>query len=212
MEIRWNPPPPRTGWNGAWDRLIGPGATRAELWLQLVGAVGLAVALLAVAVRAATTPLTMLQLGVLALLAFDLSGGIITNATSTSKRWYHREGQRWPQHLAFVLPHGVHLAVLVWLFPALGWSFALLSYLYLIAVTFIIVFVPLYLQRPVALMAYVGALLLNLLLAPLPELAWVLPVFFLKLLVAHLLKEAPYRPAHEAQVSETWTDEHVATP
>lgn len=193
MQISWTPPEPRAGWRGWWDRFIGPGATSAEVWLQLVGALGLTAALLVFTLpQAAWSPL---QVGVLALLAFDLSGGIITNATSTAKRWYHRAGQGWRQHLAFVLPHGAHLALLAWLFPGVGWLFALFSYLYLIAATLGVLFTPLYLQRPLALIAYAGALLLNAALAPPLALAWFVPLLFLKLLVAHLLKEAPFRPA-----------------
>lgn len=208
MEINWHPPSPRSGWSGALDRVIGPGATRAELWLQSVGAVVLAAAVLTLTLSLANMPLTALQLGVLALLAFDLSGGVITNATAAAKRWYHRPGQGWPQQLAFVLPHGLHLVALVGVFPELGWLFALFSYAYLVGATLTILAVPLYLQRPVALIAYVGALLLNNVLAPPPALAWVLPVFFLKLLVAHLLKEVPYGPAADASRQERY----VATP
>jgi hypothetical protein len=201
MEISWHPPPPRSGWNGAWDRFIGPGATRAELGLQLVGACGLTAALLLFSFDQQITPFTPLQWGVLALLAFDLSGGVITNATAAAKRWYHRCGQGWAQHLAFIAPHGLHLAALAWVLPELGWSFALLSYAYLLAATLIVLAVPLYLQRPVALIAYVGALLLNGWLAPPVALGWVLPVFFLKLLVAHLLKEAPFTPPSQERTA-----------
>jgi hypothetical protein len=207
MEINWHPPPPRSGWNGVLDRVIGPGATRAELWLQGAGAVVLAAAVLTLTLSLTNMPLTALQLGVLALLAFDLSGGVITNATAAAKRWYHRPGQGWPQQLAFVLPHGLHLVALVGVFPDLGWLFALFSYAYLIGATLTILAVPLYLQRPVALIAYVGAVLLNSVLAPPLALAWVLPVYFLKLLVAHLLKEAPY--AQEPGGSR-W-ERHVST-
>jgi len=31
--------------------------------------------------------------------------------------------------------------------------------------------------------------------APIPGLEWFLPIFHLKLLVSHLIKEAPFRPA-----------------
>ena len=37
MHISWTPPPPRAGWRGLWDRFIGPGATGAELTIQLLG-------------------------------------------------------------------------------------------------------------------------------------------------------------------------------
>jgi hypothetical protein len=40
-------------------------------------------------------------------------------------------------------------------------------------------------------------LLLSTLATPTPGLEWVVPFLFLKLLLSHLLKEAPYRPATE---------------
>jgi hypothetical protein len=194
MELDWTPPQPRAGWRGWWDRFIGPGATAAEVWLQLLGALGLTTLLLAFALQHAAGAWSPLQIGVLALLAFDLSGGVITNATASAKRWYHRPGQGLRQHMTFVLAHGVHLVILAWLFPALGWVFALACLLYLAAASLSVLLTPLYLQRPLALLAYAGALLLGLALAPPPALAWIVPLFFLKLLVAHLLKEAPFAP------------------
>jgi hypothetical protein len=187
------------------------------LWLQLLGSLFLTTLLLGYALARAAEPWSSLQIGVVALLAFDLSGGVITNATSAAKRWYHRQGQGLRQHLAFVLPHGVHLALLAWLFPALGWIFALLCYLYLVTATIAVLRAPLYLQRPVALIAYVGALLLNLVLAPPPALAWIAPLFFLKLLVAHLLTEAPFQPPIPAAGEPSGTaaiecEPHVSTP
>jgi len=194
MEISWTPPPARPGPAGWGDRFIGPGATAAEVWLQLGAALGLAALLLGFSLGAAEAPWSALQVGLLALLAVDMTGGVITNATSAAKRWYHRPGQGPGAHLAFVLPHGAHLALLAWAFPEMGWSFALACFLYLVAAAGLVLLAPLYLQRPLALAVYVGALLLNLVLAPPAALAWVAPVFFLKLLVAHLLKEAPFRP------------------
>jgi hypothetical protein len=193
MAISWRPPAPRAGWNGALDRFIGPGATAAELWLQLLGTLGLT-ALLGFSLWQGG-PFTAPQVCLLALLAFDLSGGVVTNATSAAKRWYHRPGQGPREHLAFVLPHGAHLALLAWLFPSVGWPFALLCFLYLAGGALAVLRTPLYLQRPVALLVYAGGLLLNLALAPPQALAWVAPLLFLKLLVAHLLKEAPFQPA-----------------
>ena len=37
MKISCNPPAPRKGLSGSWDRFVGPGATQAEEWLQLLG-------------------------------------------------------------------------------------------------------------------------------------------------------------------------------
>jgi hypothetical protein len=197
MNIDWTPPAPRQGWLGRWDAFVGPGATSAEEWIQLLGTLLLgALALLTFFVRFPGDP-TLAQIAIVSLLALDLSGGIITNATSAAKRWYHRAGQGRRHHIAFVLPHGIHLALLAWLFPSLGWWFVLLFYGYLIAATLVIAATPLYLQRPMACICYAGALLLNMLFPAGPGFEWVVPFLFLKLLVCHLLKEAPFRPASE---------------
>ncbi|MFQ5859417.1 MAG: hypothetical protein ACE5LU_27785 [Anaerolineae bacterium] len=39
MEINWDPPAPRGGLAGAWDRFVGSGATAAEIWLQAAPAI-----------------------------------------------------------------------------------------------------------------------------------------------------------------------------
>lgn len=194
MNISWTPPPPREGWRGRWDAFVGPGATSAEEWMQLLGGLALGgLALIAFFARFPGQP-TPAQIVAIAVLALDLSGGIITNATSTAKRWYHRAGQGPRQHIIFVLPHGLHLVVLVWLFPGFAWWFLPLFYGCLVAATLLIVRAPLYLQRPLAMICYAAVALLSLLSEPIAGLEWVVPFLFLKLLVSHLLKEAPFRP------------------
>jgi hypothetical protein len=197
VEIQWTPPQPRQGWLGRWDSFVGPGATAAEEWLQLISGLTLAaLALLCFFLRFPATP-ALAQTVLVALLALDLSGGIVTNATAPAKRWYHRAGQGVRQHLAFVLPHGIHLALLVWLFPGFAWWYFPLFYGHLLVATLLVLCTPLYLQRPVAFICYGWVLLLSTLATPTPGLEWVVPFLFLKLLLSHLLKEAPYRPATE---------------
>ncbi|MEM9808797.1 MAG: hypothetical protein AAF959_26380, partial [Cyanobacteria bacterium P01_D01_bin.56] len=143
----------RTGWKGRLDRLIGPGATPAELVLQLVPAV----------VAAITAPLYALtlsidwspwQLSAIALLGFDLVGGVLTNATAAAKRWYHRPGQGWWQHMVFVVVHVFHIGLVALLFRGGdGLFFASVSS-YLLLAAGLILASPLYLQRPVALGLY----------------------------------------------------------
>ena len=61
--------------------------------------------------------------------------------------------------------------------------------------TIIVLAMPLYLQRPMAFMLYAGAIVLNLTgFARIPGLEWFIPFLFIKLLVAYLLTEAPFRP------------------
>jgi uncharacterized membrane protein YuzA (DUF378 family) len=195
--IEWTPPKPRAGMLGTWDKFVGPGATSHEEWLQLGGGVVLMLAfgVLLYSHRAGLN-WTPLQIGLVGLLAFDLIGGIITNATSTAKRWYHRTGQEgFSAHIPFVAVHGLHLFIVAALFRNTDWSFFILLYGYLLLSSVVILRSPLYLQRPVSFVLYCGAVLLGMyVFTPTPGLEWFVPFFYLKLLVSHLVKEAPFTP------------------
>lgn len=197
MRIDWHPPRPRRGWLGRWDTFVGPGATAVEEWVQLLGGLFLTALVMLCVVLRVPTPLSTLQLALIGLLALDLSGGIVTNATAPAKRWYHRAGQQRRHHLAFVLPHGVHLALVVWLFPVGPWWWFPLFYGHLIGAAVVMLSVPLYLQRPVAFICYAWIVVLSSIVGSPPGLEWVIPLLFLKLLLSHLLKEAPFRPNQE---------------
>lgn len=197
MQANFTAPSPRPGLKGVLDRAIGPGATTAELLLQFVPSLAAAIA---APIYALTLPVqwTGWQLGLIALFAFDLVGGVLTNATSTAKRWYHRPGQNWQQHLGFVFLHLIHLLLVALLFRGGDWTFFLSTSGYLLGASYLILQSPLYLQRPIALGLY-GLSLLGIyyILPPTLGLEWFLPLFFLKILVSHLLQETPYRPKQE---------------
>jgi hypothetical protein len=189
---QWTGPEPRTGIAGYWDRFVGPGATDSELLLAFLGALAAAAAVPLYA-RTAGIPWTALQYAVAAFLAFDLVGGVVTNATQSAKRWYHRPGQGTRDHLAFVAVHGLHIALATWLFRGADWFFFLLVYGGLLLGAVIVLTVPLYLQRPVALLCVCVAFFLGLYgVAPTPGLEWFVPLLFLKLLVSHLVHEFPH--------------------
>ena len=183
---------PHGGFGGLVDHLVGPGATKAELVLQFIPAL---VAMVAAPVYALTLKVqwSQLQLGFMALLAFDLVGGVLTNATSTAKRWYHRPGQGLRQHLAFVSIHLIHVLLVALLFRGGDWGFWFGTSGYLLGASVLILRSPFYLQCPVALGLYGLSLLSNCyLVSPTPGLEWFLPFLFLKILVSHLLPETPY--------------------
>lgn len=187
-------PVPREGWKGHLDRFIGPGATPAEMVLQVVPSVAAAIAS---PLYALTLPIdwTPWQLGAMAILGFDLVGGVLTNATAAAKRWYHRPGQGWRQHMTFVCVHLFHIGLVALLFRGGdGLFFASVSS-YLLLAAGLILASPLYLQRPIALGLY-GLVLMcgHYFFAPTPGLEWFLPLFYLKLLVSHLLNETAYQP------------------
>ena len=194
MYTNGNCPSPRPGLKGWLDRITGPEATTAELLVQFVPPL---VAAIATPIYALNLSIqwTPLQLGLIALLGFDLVGGVLTNATSSAKRWFHRPGQNWHQHLAFVSFHIVHILLVALLFRGLDWAFFLTVSGYLLSASVLILRTPLYLQRPVALGLYGLALFGDrYLFSPTAGLEWFLPLFFLKILVSHLLQETPYRP------------------
>ncbi|MBN1666228.1 MAG: hypothetical protein JW862_04045 [Anaerolineales bacterium] len=194
MQISWTPPEPRPGLLGEWDKFVGPGQTPAELWLILAPALlaGLAAPLYALK---SGLGWTSFQLVIAGLMALDLTGGVVTNATAAAKRWYHRPGQGWKQHMGFIAVHALHIALVAWLFRGGDWLYFGIYYACLLAASLVITRSPLYLQRPVALLLLVGVLLVNFYgFPPTLGLEWFVPIFFLKLLVSHLLKEAPYRP------------------
>lgn len=189
----WQYPPPRRGLAGQWDRFVGPGMTRAELLLILGVSLG-AAALMALYAVLGGLGWNAAQVILSAIIALDLAGGVATNATSTAKRWYHREGQGAAQHFGFVALHVIHPLLLMALFRPGDWAFVAVVYGYLLLAAAIILRVPLYLQRPLALTLLVGGILVNAYaVVPTAGLEWFVPVLYLKLLVSHLLREEPYR-------------------
>ncbi len=196
-QINWTPPQPRQGILGAWDKFVGPGATSGEEWLQLAGGIALA-GMLGILLYISRDKLNWsgLQVVVVIFLVLDLTGGIITNATSAAKRWYHRDGQDGIKaHLPFVAIHGLHLLMIAWLFRGMDWAFFAVMYGYLVVASVVIIKTPLYLQRPMSLLLFCGGCLLGMYaFIPTIGLEWFIPFFYLKLLVSHLVKEAPFSP------------------
>lgn len=194
VRIDWQYPEPRPGFAGEIDKFMGPGVTHAE-WVLMLGFTILAVAALLAYIAWQQLPWSALQIIVITVLALDLSGGVVTNATSTAKRWYHRAGQTARNHLMFIAIHAIHPILIVLFFRPGDWQYVIVVYGYLMLAAGLIVVLPLYLQRPAAMAAWVGGFMLNqYVLLPTPGLEWFLPVFYLKLLVCHLLREEPYRP------------------
>jgi hypothetical protein len=198
VKINWRYPAPRAGFFSELDKFFGPGTTRAELWLAL-GAATVAAAALALYALSNHLNWTGVQFIVAIVLTLDIVGGGVTNATSSAKRWYHRPEQGFRQHMTFVAIHALQLALVVLFFRPGDWVYFIVAYGYLLAASVMVIRTPLYLQRPVAMLALCGSLVINTyILSPTPGLEWFLPVFYLKLLVCHLLREEPYRPAQES--------------
>jgi hypothetical protein len=205
--IDWSYPPPRRGWRGEIDTFFGPGTTRAEAWIIAVASLAAAIALpLYAALKGLGWSAAHYTVGTL--IAADMAGGIVTNATSSAKRWYHRAGQAARRHFTFVAVHVVHIFLVAWLFRSMDWLYFTAMSGYLLATALVIVKIPLYLQRPVAMGFFAAVIPLHAYaFAPTPGLEWFIPFLFLKLLVGHLLREEPYRPArvpHAPTGSPRW--------
>ncbi len=180
-------PQPRAGLAGALDRFIGPGASPAEIALQFGVAAAAAVGAFLYARWVGVPSWSWLHYAVAVLLAFDVMGGVVTNATASARRWYHREGRTARHHMTFVLAHGAHLIVVWLLFAGRDVLWLAGAALYLIVAAALILATPRYLQRAVALSAFAGVLALCLHAWPQPSgLEWFLPLFYLKLLVSYL--------------------------
>ncbi len=184
----------RGGWLGAWDRLVGPGATAGEN-VGTVG-VGLLAATLAGVEIWLRLDTTVLQVLLVATLAFDLGGGVWANATPAARRWYHRPGQGFSQLFGF---NAIHLQpfFVPWLFPKFvdGWGWAALLYLGVVIGTLVLYQLPARLRTAGAL-TYSTILLTAATQFWVAPVAWFAPAFILKLLVAHLLPEIPGQDPH----------------
>ncbi|MER7763169.1 hypothetical protein [Streptomyces sp. NPDC097619] len=196
VTVDWEIPLTPDGLLGRLERFMGPGKSRAESAVEAAGGV-LAAALLAAGLlgSAAARDWSALQWVVVALAGLDLIGGILTNSTNAAKRWYHREdpGAR-RARLLFVSAHLGHLVAfgLLVLDGDLTWTLGNAALLAGAAAA--VEFTPVHLTRPVAAAAWTSVVLVNLFWLPVPPaLAWFAPLFFLKLLVCHLVPEAPLR-------------------
>lgn len=196
LSIAWKVPPPRPGWRGAVDRFFGPGPTRAEILVQVIGVPVLA-ALVLTRVATADLELRWWSVALLVIFAVDAVGGVLTNATGAAKRWYHRPGTR-GERLRFVAVHLAHLALLGGLVLDQRWDWMVLNAALLLGLSVLIEYTPLPIRRPVALGALVAAVLINSIMVPVPDgLGWIALLLYLKLLVSHLIPEAPFAAADE---------------
>ncbi len=191
-QSNWSYPPPRKGVAGYWDRFIGPGASGTEQMLILASSALAALAVVYFA-RTGRWGWSLGQYLIAALLALDIVGGIVTNATSSAKRWYHREGQGFWQKFGFVALHVLHIFLVAWLFRGFDVVFLVAFSLLLLASALVVLAVPLYVQRSVALLHVCVAMFVSLyLFSPTKGLEWFIPFLFIKLLVSHLTTEEPY--------------------
>lgn len=177
---------PRSGIAGLEDHLLGPGASGPErLLVWCVTIISPLVLILVVNLSQANWSLLQQVLG--AIIIADLAGGVIANSTASGKRWWHRPGQGFKQHLLFNALH-LHPIVIAYFFLDGDWSYLYVNYGYLLLASVVLFTIQIDLQRPVALLSTCLIIVVNTLIFPL-ELAWFAVFYFMKLLVAHNVKE-----------------------
>ncbi|MEU7072419.1 hypothetical protein AB0B30_31525 [Streptomyces narbonensis] len=194
LEIVWDIPATPPGFAGRLERFMGPGKTRSETAVEAAGLVACALLLVAgMRASGAWSEWSGPQCAVVALVGLDLVGGVLTNATNAAKRWYHRPDPRTRRsRLLFVSAHVLHLLAVGLVVLSGDWSWVLGNAALLLAGAAVVEFTPLHLKRPVAMSALMAAVLVNLFWLEVPSvLGWFAPLFFLKLLVCHLVPEAP---------------------
>ncbi len=121
-------------------------------------------------------------------IAFDVIGGAVCNATDTTKRWYHRPSARAKDHLGFIALHGVHIAVVAWLFRGddFDWHFALVLSGWLLVSALIVIRSRPRLKSPVAIaLTLAGMATAFHTTGPTPGMEWFVPALFMKLLIGH---------------------------
>ncbi|WP_330230728.1 hypothetical protein OHA40_33125 [Nocardia sp. NBC_00508] len=189
LQADWAIPATSAGWAGRLERFMGPGKSRAEAAVEYVGG-AICLLLLVSYCWPKFSDRSVAEIAVSIVIACDVVGGVLTNATNSAKRWYHRTRSSGGR-LGFVAVHTLHLAVVGFLLlddPV--WFVA--NTLLLLGSALLIESVPAGLRRPVAMAAYMAVLLVNLIAFPVPALlAWFVPLFYLKLLVCHLIPEVP---------------------
>ncbi|WP_374772042.1 hypothetical protein OG756_01840 [Streptomyces sp. NBC_01310] len=201
VQISWEIPATPPGLAGRLERFMGPGKSRSESVVETLGLLGCALLLAAgLWTSGVTGDLSTAQLVVVALAGLDLIGGVLTNATNAAKRWYHRADPAARRaRLLFVSAHLIHLAAmgLVVLSGDLTWT--LTNAALLLGGAVVVEFAPVHLKRLVAMALLMAAVLVNLFWLPVPAVfSWFAPLFFLKLLVCHLVPEAPLERRRDA--------------
>lgn len=194
---------------GKQDWLVGTGATRAERTLMWAASLG-GVALYGWAWTTDQYQWGWWQYLLAMVVAADLFGGAVANATNSAKRQYFGPlspdagpaGRLVHRQLLFAAMH-VYPFLVVGLFPGGTWIWAIVVYGGMLAsVTLLDRWCPVYLQRPVAVLILVAAIVGNALVAAPEGWAWFIPVFVAKLVVGHAVREEPYRPAETDSLAD----------
>lgn len=182
--------------------LMGAASTRAERALIWAGS-GFGVAwVLAQWVWGVPGSWSTWQYLLAAIIAFDLFGGAVSNAASSTKRQYFGPDSADTPGLARVLRRPVLFTalhvypfIIMALYPGGSWRWAFAVYFGTLgSVVVVDSTTPCYLQRPTAMLLFCVVFVVTSSLMGPPGWGWFVAVFLAKLLLAHSVREEPYRP------------------
>ena len=183
---------PRPGAAGAYDLLVGPGATPAEeagAWAS--ASIG--------AVVGGLLPRTARERVLGAVFGFDAGGGLWVNESYAGKQWYRRPEAPAAEAPVFAAFH-VHPFVVEAVGGRRAWWHAIAAWALPVAGSAIVAAAPAPVRRPTALVAASIAAVIGARLAP-SGWRWLPPLLAFKLVVGHATDDGPLARAlgdHEA--------------
>ncbi|UJR07531.1 hypothetical protein I4U23_011819 [Adineta vaga] len=138
------------------------------------------------------------------ILAFDVAGGLVCNSLNSCKRFYSTPLKPDEKtllirllklHWFFTLIH-IHPFILQICFGSPQFRFYGLFWYFILQLSaHIVLLIPLYLQRPTAMLVCLLVLILNYyIIPPIDGFQWFIPALFIKIIYGHLVQEEPYRP------------------
>ncbi|MGF1905702.1 hypothetical protein [Aliivibrio salmonicida] len=143
---------------------------------------------------------SVLQIVVASILTLDMIGGVLTNSLGSMKRFLHTDQKldlNWLGKLVgskFLFP-AIHFQLFaIPLCFDISWSYAFFWYGIMMISIVSIHFLPMYLHRPVALLVVILSIILAQSITSPVGLEWIAPIFIIKLVLSHGVREEPYRP------------------
>ena len=188
-------------YSGKPDLAFGNGATRSEQTIATVAGFFIPLAILWMGLTG-VIHWTWWQYLIAVLMGMDMGSGMVANMLNSGKRFYHTPIKEDEIKIRFLKNKIGFTAMHIYpilgglLFGQVDWLYAFGWYLLLILSAVIVTRVPLYLRRPTATFIVLLSIIGNLYFLPAPiGLEWLVPVLFIKIILAHLVQEEPYRPA-----------------
>lgn len=186
------------GCSGEFKFTVGIGATKAERAIANYAAIVAPVLLYLFSWH--ELKWTVIQLIVASLLTLDMIGGVLTNSLSSMKRFLHINRKikvNWLGRLVsnkFLFPLIHFQLFIIPLVFDVEWYYAYFWYGAMITSIFIIHYIPLYIQRPIALLIIMLSIIAATMTASPLGLEWLAPIFMIKLVLSHGVREEPYCP------------------